>query len=85
MSHQQLDTAKEQLVHMATATVVFLVLALLAVGLDLLTGVFAKLGASTFTLNVLSFTTHAMLCVDTVLFLVHLAKASVLFVRGLWK
>lgn len=85
MSHQHLDAAREQLVHMATASVVFLVLALLAVGLDLLTGVFARLGASAFTLNVLSFTTHVMLIADTVLFLVHLAKASVLFVKGLWK
>lgn len=73
-NHNQI--IKEQLWHILTGTMVFILLALVAVALDLASVYVAGLGVSTFTHKTLEYTAHLMLIVDVVLFLVYLASSS---------
>jgi hypothetical protein len=74
MNHSQL--VKEQLVHMLFGTVIFVVLALTAVSLDLLSGWIAHLGVSSFTSQAIQITADVLLVVDLVLFSIYLAVSG---------
>lgn len=74
MTHNQI--VKEQLLHLLVGTILFVVLAGIAVALDLASSYVAGLGVSGFTQKALEYTAHGMLVVDLVLFLVYLASSS---------
>jgi len=74
MTHNQI--VKEQLWHLLVGTVMFVILASIAVALDLASVYVAGLGVSNFTHKTLEYTAHLMLVVDVVLFLVYLASSS---------
>lgn len=72
MTHNQI--VKEQLWHLLVGTVMFVILASIAVALDLASVYVAGLGVSNFTHKTLEYTAHLMLVVDVVLFLVYLGQ-----------
>ena len=74
MTHNQI--VKEPLWHLLVGTVMFVILASIAVALDLASVYVAGLGVSNFTHKTLEYTAHLMLVVDVVLFLVYLASSS---------
>lgn len=76
---------KEQLLHMLFGTVIFVVLAFIAVALDLAAAGVSKLGVSSFTHKSLENAAHGMLVVDFVLFATYLAKSSIQLVKEIMK
>jgi len=72
MTHNQI--VKEPLWHLLVGTVMFVILASIAVALDLASVYVAGLGVSNFTHKTLEYTAHLMLVVDVVLFLVYLGQ-----------
>lgn len=83
MNHNQI--VKEQLLHMLFGTGVFLVLAALAVGLDLAAAKLTDIGVSEFTKNCLMNTAHGMLLLDIGLLVVYLVVYSVKLVKEMVK
>lgn len=79
------EIVKEQLLHMLFGTVIFVVLASFAVGLDLAASGLTKLGVSDFTHQALEKTAHGMLLVDLVLFGIYLVTSSVRLVKEMIK
>lgn len=79
------DIVKEQLWHLIYGTIIFVVLASVAVGLDLAANAMLRLGVSSFTHKVLALTAHSMLVVDTVLFFIYLATSSVRLIKEMLK
>lgn len=75
---------KEQLLHMLGATLIFIVLGAVAVGLDLAAGFIARLGVSHFTHKAIEFTAHGMLVLDLVLFVLYLGKSSTELVKEMF-
>jgi hypothetical protein len=74
---------KELLLHMLFGTIIFLVLATAAVGLDLVAQWAVGIGVSQFTHQALSWTAHAFLVVDLLLFASYTAKTSWLLIKEL--
>ena len=74
MTHQEI--VKEQLWHLVIGTILFIVLAAIAVALDLASTYVAGIGVSTFTQKILEYTAHGMLVVDIVLFVVYITVSS---------
>ncbi len=72
--HNQI--VKEQLIHMLVGTILFLILAGIAVGLDLAAAYLVTLNVSNFTHSALEKTAHGMLVLDLLLFLTHLATSG---------
>jgi hypothetical protein len=83
MTHNQI--VKEQLLHILIGTILFVVLAAIAVMLDLASILVAGLGVSIFTEKALEYTAHGMLVVDLVLFLVYLATSSMQLLKEMTK
>jgi hypothetical protein len=82
---KQNEIVKEQLLHMVFGTIVFLVLAALAVGLDLAASVLLKLQVSEFTHRALEVTAHGILVVDLVLFVTYLGTSSFRLFKEMFK
>lgn len=82
MNHNQI--VKEQLIHLVFGTLIFIVLASIAVGLDLAAGYMVGLGITEFTHKALEFTAHGMLVLDLVLFLIYLITSSYRLVKGMF-
>lgn len=82
-SHNQL--VKEQLLHLLFGTIIFVVLAAIAVALDLASSGVSKLGVSEFTHQALEKTAHSMLILDLVLFTIYLTASSVRLVKEVFK
>lgn len=76
---------KEQLLHILVGTILFVVLAAIAVVLDLASVFVAGLGVNTFTEKSLEYTAHGMLVVDLLLFVVYLATSSYQLVKEMTK
>jgi hypothetical protein len=74
MTHQEI--VKEQVWHIVIGTMLFVVLAAIAVALDLASLYVAGLGLSVFTQKTLEYTAHGMLVVDIILFVVYITKSS---------
>jgi hypothetical protein len=70
------EIVKEQLLHMLFGTAVFIVLAAIAVGLDLAASALVSLGVSAFTHGALEKTAHGMLVVDLLLFVAYVGTSS---------
>jgi hypothetical protein len=83
MTHNSI--VKEQLLHILFGTILFVVLAAIAVMLDLASVYVAGLGVSTFTEKSLEYTAHGMLVVDLILFVVYIATSSYQLVREMTK
>ena len=76
---------KELLLHMLFGTMIFLVLAMAAVGLDLAAQWATSIGVSKFTAAALSGSAHILLAVDLTLFAAYIAKTSWLLVKEMFK
>lgn len=76
---------KEQLTHMLFGTVIFVVLAGIAVALDLSATGVANLGVSHFTHNLLVHTAHGILVLDLVLFITYMATSSYRMLKEMFK
>lgn len=75
-SHNQI--VKEQLLHMLSGTVIFVVLGSIAVALDMAGDVAASIrGVSQFTHYAIETTAHVMLVLDLTLFATYLYKTSI--------
>lgn len=83
MNHHQI--VKEQLLHLLVGTILFVVLASIAVLLDILSAYVTGLGVSEFTRKALEYTAHSMLVVDLILFLVYLGASSTQLLREILK
>jgi hypothetical protein len=79
----QTKLAKEQLVHIVFGSLFFVVIAMVAVALDLLSTWVRSLGVSQFTSSALAFTAHALLVIDLVLFFVYLVVTSLELIKGM--
>lgn len=62
--------------HTFVGTVCFLIIALPAVGLSLFVKLFSGAGVSEFTVSVLTFTEHAILLIDAVLFVTYIGATA---------
>lgn len=76
---------KEQLVKLLYGLTFFLAIGLVAVGLDFLSIFVETLGVSSFTVGALSFTAHAMLVMDLVLFFCYIAIECIEQIKGMMK
>ena len=75
-NHDQI--VKEQLLHMLSATAIFVVLGSIAVALDAAGDVVSRVdGVSVFTQYAIEVTAHVMLVVDLALFATYLYKSTV--------
>lgn len=79
------EIVKEQLLHLLFGTVVFVVLAGIAVGLDLAAAGLVKLGVSDFTHQALEKAAHGILLLDLVLFALYLATSSFRLAKEMFK
>jgi hypothetical protein len=79
------EIVKEQLLHMLFGTAVFIVLAAIAVGLDLAASALVELGVSNFTHRALEITAHGMLIVDLLLFVSYLGTSSIKLLKEMLK
>ena len=70
------EIVKEQLAHMLFGTIIFVVMATIAVALDLAAGALGNIGVSQFTHSILEKTAHAILVLDLVLFITYMATSS---------
>ena len=70
---------------MLIGTVLFIVLASIAVGLDLAAAGMVKLNVSQFTHQALEKTAHGMLIVDLVLFTTYLMRSSFRLLKEMFK
>ena len=76
---------KEQLLHMVFGTIVFIVLAAFAVGLDLAASALLKLHVSEFVHRSLEMTAHGMLAVDLLLFASYVGTSSFRLFKEMFK
>lgn len=83
MDHNKV--AKEQVLHLLFGVMFFLIIGCVAVLLDLLALWVQTIGVSPFTTSALSFTAHAMLVGDLVLFFIYLVVASIDLIKGMMK
>lgn len=81
MDHHKI--AKDQFFHMLYGVAFFLLIALTAIGLDLLSAWVGRVGASQFTIGALSWSAHAMLVLDLVLFFSYLIVATWELLKGM--
>ncbi|MBP8285621.1 MAG: hypothetical protein KAX57_02140 [Rhodoferax sp.] len=79
------EIVKEQLLHMVFGTVVFIVLAAFAVGLDVAAAGLTRLNVSDFTHKALELTAHGMLVVDLVLFVTYVGTSSFRLFKEMFK
>ena len=78
------EIVKEQLLHMLSATAIFIVLGAIAVGLDAAADAVASVqGVSAFTHYAIEITAHVMLVLDLSLFAVYLYTSSVSLFRAI--
>ena len=77
--------AKDQLIHLLYGVLFFLVIAMAAVGLDLLSAFVEKLHVTVFTSRALELTAHLMLTLDLVLFVIYLLTAARQLIKGMMK
>jgi hypothetical protein len=78
------EIVKEQLLHMLSATAIFIVLGAIAVGLDAGADAVASVqGVSAFTHYAIEITAHVMLVLDLSLFAVYLYTSSVSLFRAI--
>jgi len=81
-SHNQI--VKEQLLHMLSATLIFIVLGSIAVALDAAGDAVARVdGISVFTRSAIEITGHVMLVVDLALFATYLYKSTVTLFKAI--
>lgn len=76
---------KEQLLHILTGTVIFIVLGAIAVLLDLSAAGLGALGVSVFTHKAIQYTAHGMLVLDLVLFALYLIRTSGRLVKEMFQ
>ena len=76
---------KEQLLHILFGTVIFLVLAVIAVGLDLASAGLDAIPVGAFTRTALSWSSHGILIVDLVLFAVYMVTSSAQLIKEMLK
>ena len=70
---------------MLFGTVIFIILGSIAVGLDLAATEILKLGVSSFTHKAIEFTSHGMLVLDLLLFVLYLVRTSSALVKEMFK
>ena len=79
-SHNQI--VKEQLLHMLSGTVIFVILGSIAVALDIVGDVLVSIpGVSTFTHYAIETTAHVMLVLDLAMFASYLYKTSITLLK----
>jgi len=76
---------KEQLTHMLTMTMLFMVLGGIAVSLDLAVVQIQLIGVTDFTSKAIELTSHAMLLIDLTLFGLYTLKTSFVLVTDIFK
>jgi len=82
--HERESVVVQQLIHMALGTLIFVVLAGLAIGLDLAGQWVARLGVSSFVSDTLVLVSHVLFILDLVLFAAYLLKSSIEFLKELF-
>lgn len=75
------DAVKDQLVHIIGGTLIFVVIATVAVLLDLAGQRISTLGVSSFTATAINTTAHCMLGLDLLLFSIYLARQAYVLVK----
>jgi hypothetical protein len=76
---------KEQLTHMLTMTMLFMILGGIAVSLDLAVVQIQRIGVTDFTSKAIELTSHAMLLIDLTLFGLYTLKTSFVLVTDIFK
>lgn len=71
--------------HTLVGSVLFLIVAAPAVGLSLLVHALANVSVDGFTILVLKFLEHAILCADSLLFAAYMVVTGAKSVKELWK
>jgi hypothetical protein len=71
--------------HIAIGTAIFIIVGAPAIGLSFLVHYLETLGVGSFTVTVLTFLEHAILIVDSALFLVYLGSTAYKAVKGYLK
>lgn len=76
---------KEQVVHVLSGSVFFVVLAAVAVIFDLLATWVKGIGVSEFTHEALTLTAHGLLIVDIILFIIYMGASSIQLIKETFK
>ena len=73
---------KEQIVHILSGSIIFIVIATVAVIFDRLAIWVKSLGVSDFTYSALTLTSHGLLVIDIFLFIIYVVKSSFQVIKG---
>jgi hypothetical protein len=76
------NTSVEHILHILIGAGIFVILALVAVAIDVLSDGLAILGASQFTIDILSVVSHIALVIDVLLFVIHTVVSSIALTRS---